>query len=263
MSEDLMAQFRQEGQPAFDTDTEKDNSASSPEGEETKAETDPSHEGDDSTHDDGQDDEANKDVPFHKHPRWTKREQEWNERFNTQEERHQEDLRKLREEFLAGNKTPESKNENSDIPDWFGGTESQWAAYQKSQEELVRKAREDAIKGITEMTEKEKKAVEEATTYMNSEITAIESDKELNPSGSKIDPNKLLKIVLDNDLIDSKGRWNYRAGFRIMQASATKGDSNETKDRKQIAGAMTAGNKAESKPTPFKTADDFKVNKPW
>ncbi len=123
-------------------------------------------------------------------------------------------------------------------------------------------AEERAFKRFQDQTGAQDKLVQEATEYMQAEVKAIESDKELNPTGAKIDPNKLLKFVLDNDLVDSKGRWNYRAGFRIMGAQAASAKANAG-DRKDIAGATTSEPKPESKPAAFKTSEDFKVNRPW
>ena len=108
----------------------------------------------------------------------------------------------------------------------------------------------------------EQKAVDEATTYMQSELAAIESDTTLNPNGDKVDPNKLLKFTLDNDLVDSKGRWNYRAAFRLMNAGKTE-TKTVNKDRKDIAGATTSEGKAETKASPVKTSADFKKDRPW
>lgn len=195
-------------------------------------------------------------IPFHQHPRWKQREQEWQDRFNEQEQRHQEDVRSLREEFSAARKI---NAENTDIPKWFGGDQEQWDQFRQFNEESIKAAEERAVKRLSEQNNAEVKAVEEATKYMEAEIAAIENDKELNPTGEKIDPNKLVKIVIDNDLVDSKQRWNYRAGFRIMQRNNTA----RSTDRKVIAGATTSDQKGEGKQATFKTADSFKTNKPW
>jgi len=243
------------------SDKENENSSSSSEGEQNNG-----AEGESSNQDqnkDGGDDKGTgeKDGGFLDHPRWKEREEDWKKRFNDQEARHQADLKAIREEFGAARKDNAGETK---IPSWFGGTQEQWDAYRADRDTEIKAAEERAIERIKGEKTAEDKAVKEATEYMQNEISAIESDKELNPDGSKVDPNKLLKFVLDNDLVDSKGRWNYRAGFRIMKANGGTGAQNNTGDRKKIAGATTSESKAESKPQAFKTSADFKGNKrPW
>lgn len=189
-------------------------------------------------------------LPFHKHPRWTKREEEWRGRFNEMETRHQDELKKIREEF--GKKT-----QSSDIPSWFGGDEAGWQAFQEYNGKVLTQVEERALKRIEDKKAQDDKAVKEASDYMEAEISAIESDKELNSKGEKVDGNKLLKFVFDNHLVDEKGRWNYRLGYRFM--------SNQLKPvtRKGLAGATTSESGAETQPTAFKTPADFKRGKPW
>lgn len=252
MTEDTMTQFRSEGQPAF-KDKENDDSSSSSEGEETKTGDTQSDDGDNNqTKDDDK-------LPFHQHPRWKEREDDWTKKFNDQESRHQEDLKSIREEF--GTKREQNAKQDT-IPSWFGGSQEQWDAYRADRDAEIKQAEERAIARISEKSTAEQKAVDEATTYMQSELAAIESDTTLNPNGDKVDPNKLLKFTLDNDLVDSKGRWNYRAAFRLMNAGKTE-TKPINKDRKDIAGATTSEGKAETKASPVKTSADFKKNRPW
>lgn len=241
------------------SDKENENSSSSSEGQENKGADSGS-----STDDQNKDvkkDTKEEDGGFLDHPRWKQREEDWKKRFNDQESRHQTDLKAIREEFGTARKDNAGETK---IPSWFGGDQEQWDAYRTDRDTEIKAAEERAIERIKGEKTAEDKAVKDATDFMQSEISAIESDKDLNPDGSKVDPNKLLKFVLDNDLVDSKGRWNYRAGFRIMKANGGTGASNNTGDRKKIAGATTSESKAESKPQAFKTSADFKGNKrPW
>lgn len=257
MTDNEKVQFRTEGEPAFPTDSENDNSADSP-SDETKTDNsdDSSDAGDQKT-----DAPNNKDVPFDKHPDWIAREQKWDKRFNEQEVRYQNDLKALREEFSGARK---ANAEETKIPSWFGGDKEAWDAYRADRDAELKEAEERAYKRVTEGKAQEDKAVTEATEYMQSEVANIESDKTLNPSGSKIDMNKLVKITIDNDLVDSKGRWNYKAGFAIMQAQSGKPAVNKG-NRKDIADASTSESKAESKSADYTTSSDFKKPgaRPW
>lgn len=253
MNESISAQFRSEGQPAFPTEPEKDNSAAPP-AEETTVEPAPSSQEPDKV------ETQPPEKPFNEHPRWQEREKEWDKRFNTQEERHQEDLKKLREEF--GDKRQENA-EQTKIPSWFGGDQEQWDAYRKDRDTEIAAAEERALKRLTAESSAEEKAIQDATDYFKTALTEIESDKELNPNGLKVDPNKLLKIVMDRDLIDSKGRWNYKAGFEIYKAQS--GSTKNTEEKKKLAAASSSDGKGDPKPSAFKTAADFKQPgaRPW
>lgn len=254
MTEENKVQFRSEGDPAFPVEPENDNSAGSPTGE-----NEDENNADSSNGGEKKPDAQKQNVPFDQHPEWQNREKKWDERFNTQESRHQEDMRKLREEFAVGNKP---KADEAKIPAWFGGDQAQWDAY-KADHEAELTAKIEAATAPFKAKHAESKAIEEATAYMQSELQAIESDKTLNPSGAKLDPNALLKIVVDNDLVDSKGRWNYRAGMRMLQAqSAPKPDN---KDKKALAGATGSDSKPETIPSAVKTSADFKKPgaRPW
>lgn len=248
-----MADVQQEGEITFKPEEENENSSSS---------QDENNEADNAGASDQQDkkgDDTDENKPFHEHPRWKQRETEWEKRFNEQETRHQDDLKAIREEF--GNARKDNA-EQVKIPSWFGGTQEQWDAYRADRDADIKTAEDRAYERLNSEKSVQEKAVAEATTYMQNEVSAIENDKTLNPTGAKIDPNKLLKIVIDNDLVDSKGKWNYRAGFRMMQASGNTSIS-KPGERKTVAGATNSESKAESKPTPYKTTSDFKKNRPW
>lgn len=255
-----IAQFRSEGQPAFQSEnTETDNSAASQAGEETETEIHQSDEGAKNS-----DVKKEKELPFHEHPRWKEREEQWNKRYNEQESRYQTDIQKLREEF---SQKRQDNADNDDIPKWFGGDKEQWDEYRKHEDTRLQQAEERAYKRLKSENESQDKLVKEATDYMQTEVSAIQEDKTLNPSGEKIDKdiqNKLLKFVLDNDLVDSKGRWNWKAGWRLMQANSTTKAPN-TKEKKTFAGATTSESKAEEKTRTYTTSSDFKnpQNRPW
>lgn len=252
MSDNISVPVRHEGQPAFPSGTGDNTPPASP-AENKDSGTTPPAGGEGANQPPKKDD-----VPFDQHPAWQERERKWDKRFNEQETRHAEEIKQLREEFGQARK---ANAQETQIPAWFGGTQEQWDAYRADQDKQLQAAEERALKRFQEQNGAQDKLVQEATEYMQGEIKAIESDKELNPTGAKIDPNKLLKFVLDNDLVDSKGRWNYRAGFRIMGAQAA--TAKPAGDRKDIAGATTSEAKPESKPAAFKTSEDFKRDRPW
>lgn len=262
MTEDTKTLFRTEGQPAFPTDTENDNSA----GSSTEKTTE------DQTHSDegGQNSDVSKDGQsdkgFADHPAWKEREESWKKRFNEQESRHTQELTKLREDVegkIAG-MAPKSASETAvKIPSWFGGTDEQWAEFQSWNKSLVDEARAGAVKEISGREAEEAKRIDEATKYFEREVAEIEDDKELNPDGMKIDRNKILLVAQKFDLVNSKGQWNYRAAWQFLKNQ--KGSPADTTEKKKLAGATVSGDRSETQAKKFMTSDDFKKPgaRPW
>ena len=271
MNEPLM-QVESEGQPAFQKDdtTENDNSAhSSGESKETDADQTQTSDGDqkpDAPKDGGADTSKLNNPPPE---RWVEREQDWKKRFNDQEVRHTSELAKLREDFEVKINTLAPKGAGSDvpaeIPSWFGSDDEAWKAYSSHTQQLIDKAVEKALSTIQQKGNEEQKAIEDATTWFKDQVTEIETDKELNPQSLKVDRNKILKFALDNYLIDEKGRWDYRKAFRFMKPQEVFQAKKDLIERKKIASATTSGDRTETKPSAFKTSQDFKnpAERPW
>jgi len=265
--EEVMADIRREGDPAFPEDTENDNSASSPEEETNIEETDTSNQDkqEDDKQEEGKEEETPDDKPdrgFADHPRFKELINEKNELKKKLNEQSDE-FAKLREEVEAkieNTKSSETQPASEPVPTYFNGDEEAYRAFSKDLDARISKAREEAkaetLRELDNKTSSEKKAIEDAKVYFQSQVDEIESD-----SGEKVDPNKLLKTVLDNDLTDSKGRWNYKAGWRLLKASKAP-VKKENKERKEIAGVTTSNNRAEKKPSPYATSKDFK-GKSW
>jgi len=284
MSDQNSMQFKTEGQPAFPVanggdDTPSDSSPVEEEGteeESTEEETndtdaasssEESKEESDADKDGGagkKDDESGLNNPTVK--RWQEREEDWKKRFNDQETRHTNDMKALREEISKGKETPApSSDAPTEVPAWFGGDEAQWASFQKYNGELMAKAEENIRKTFEKAQDEDQKKVDEATTYLNEQVSSIQDDKTLNPKGVKVDRNKLLKFVLENDLVDSKGRWNYKAGWQMMNAAATSAKPKDKKDLKKLADATTAKGDVEEKSDEATSSKDFDdpAKRPW
>lgn len=260
MTEDTAAGFQREGEITIPDTTAEDSAADSQSESTNQNEGTQSSEGENTQ-------SENKETPFHEHPRWKQREDEWNTRFNSQEQRHQDDLKAIREEFGTQRK---ENAENTKIPAWFGGTQEQWNDYRADRDAELKKAGEDAIERLKSdqksSTESQSNAVKEATDFMNSEVTAIETDKALNPTGATIDKEALLKVVVENELIDTKGRWNYRAGIKILNGlpkATTEQKKPDTTERKTVAAATTSEGRGDDKKPNYATSDTFKKDRPW
>lgn len=247
--------FRQEGEPAFPVEEKE------PEG----AEGEGAAEGEGEA-------PADKAVPFNEDPKV----QEYIDRqvsskidgiTKTLEEKFGGDVAKIKEEF---GKQRQANAEDTKVPKWFGGNQEQWDEYRGWLDGRLEAAEKRAISGTFEQAKASdaasKKATEEATNFFNKELATITADKTLNPSGKAIDPAKLLKAAMDNDLIDSKGRWNYRAAVRFLSPHTAASHAPAKKADKDIAAASmdgAGGAGGEQKPKTFKTPADFAKKRPW
>lgn len=245
MLEEEKTEIRKEGDPVF-PDTEKENSADSS-SDETNADTQ-------SDEEKNSDEKKEGDAGFANHPRWKEREDDWKERFNKQEERYTNDLKAIREEFAE--KIKPKRDDNSDIPLWFGGDENQWKVFQQDQERIIKEAEERAVERIESTASEERKRQEDANKYFEEQVFEIESG-----TGEKVDKNKLIKYAIDNDLVDSKGRWNWKVAHRLLTSTSEKPSNKE--DRKKIADATSSDKKSDAKPPSFMTNEDFKKERPW
>ena len=250
-------------------ESERRNSTDSPSETDQNEDTDsPDREEDKNNQED-----TDKEKPFNEHPRWKERESEWNGKFNEQEKRHQEELTRaiqgIREEFKENKREANS----SKIPTWFGGDQEMWDEYRSDLQADLQaaedRARRGALEEINSKSSVQDKAVKEATDYMNTEVEVISTDKTLNPDGLKVDTNSLVKFTIENELVDTKGRWNYRAAFKLMKASGIikpKDKVTTSPERKALAEAtIDKSNKGEPTLKTYKTSLDFKKpgGRPW
>lgn len=260
MTEPQKITFRREGDPAFATKPENEHSVAA-DAEQTTVETDPAQGGDSAAPADNT--PVEKHIPFDQDPAI----QDYIGRQTDKKVKEAVDA--IKKEFDG------QRQDNADqekIPSWFGGNQEQWNDYRKDLDSRLSKAQERAIATVTEQSTKkaeaETVAVEEATNYMQSELKSIASDKTLNPTGKPFDQKRaeaLFKIVYDEKLVDTQGRWNYRAGMKIMNGTKAPAPVVVNKDRKVLAGATveTSNASGDDKPKTYKTAEDFKKKRPW
>lgn len=271
MNEPIMAQIPTEGQtPVFPLETPaEETAADSPPVEEEKETTDeetPSSEEDnEQTEEENPTGDEVTDDNFAKHPRWKQREEDHKQRYNDQEIRHAKAIQDLREE-LKPSETPAPQDATpTAVPSWFGGDEQQWAEFQGWNQTLIDGVKTSIQTESQQKTEAEQTQIKEATDYMNSEIGTIESDKTLNPDGQKVDRNKLLKFTMDNELVDTQGRWNYKAAFQLMQAGVKNTKKVITDEKKQVAAQTTSQGGGETTPPSHATSETFQdpAKRPW
>jgi len=242
-------------------DKEKENSADSSSVETTDTNsTDSSNQDKDSQTSDKNESGDN----FADHPRWKEREDDWKSRFNQQETRHAEEVRKAIEATEAKYAQKREELADTEIPDWFGGDAAAWKQYKAHEDKRLEQAEERAIERLEKKSEEKAKAIKEATDYFNDEVGKLEADKTINPDGTKVDRNKLLKFTIDNDIVRSDGKWNYRAAFIAMRGSGSTSTAknNNLDEKKKLAGATNSNDRGDTKDSKVSTSEDFK-GKNW
>ena len=272
MSEEKdLTQFPQEGENnPFEVENKENDNSTDPSPENNETDQTPSSKEDkqETGKENGtEENDKDKDKGLADHPRWKEREDDWNKKFNDQELRHTEELGNLREDLEEIKTSSKGKPTETpeDIPSWFGGDEASWKDFKKYNQGLIEKAEKNVEDKMLKSKTSEQKKIDDATTYMDSQISEIESNSTLNPESKKVDRNKLLKFVLDNDIVDTKGRWNYKVGWQLMRNNIKAPADKNLQERKKLAAATQSDKKAEGKPSDFMTSDDFQnpQNRPW
>lgn len=197
-----------------------------------------------------------KNLPFHEHPRWKEREDSWNKRLA--------DIKKESDDKIAAleSRVAPTVEKEIDVPGWFGGDAEQYKQFLEDQKKLVSNAEQERIQEQQKQADNQKKLVEDATTEFNTALAAIETE-----SGEKIDPNKFLKFVMDEQFIDFQSKkWDYTRAWKFYKIANPPKESN-LGNRKAFADATLKDKNTGSTDInnrPFKTAKDFRgAARPW
>lgn len=262
--EELLADIVKEGQLKDDVE-EKDNSKDSQSEKKSKEEK-PSHRGEDDSKekseeksekskDDSEDDskkESNtddeKNVPFHKHPRWKELQKELKAK-----EKEIEELKSFKGEVNEKFSKMETKEK---VPKWFselyGENQEAWEAYSEHNATERKKMKQEILDEINQEKSKENERVSKWNNWVSDEIQKLKDE------GLKFDKNKLMKIAVDYKPTDEEGNIDFKKAYEILQFTEKKTDN---ASKKKIADD-TINNKPESKKEDFQTAHTLR-NMGW
>lgn len=197
--------------------------------------------------------ETEENIPFHKHPRWQE----------VLEDRRQKDAKIAELETQLNSVKPvveqyqKEHQPEPEIPYWFNGDTKQWKSFNDDYiGGIVNKAEERAFKRIEETTSTRDRQQREAQEWVESNLKALETEF------GEIDKNKIIKTALDNDLVDSKGRYNLKAAYFMAKATETQAPTKDTTVQKQII-ATSHDRSPEPKRREYRVPSDFQVNRPW
>lgn len=203
-------------------------------------------------------------IPFHKHPRWIKTQEE------LAELRKYRDESKTRletyEQMMARMGNQPNQTSTVQIPEWFPKSGNQKADEQKYQEylnyesgvkaQIKQELVDEQIKEAREKQAEEKKWADWVTTNLD----------KLEDEGNRFDRNELQKIALEYLPTDMGGNIDFGKALRIMnQLNAQQHAAAEVKSdaRKRLADTANAStSRSEKPPQKFQTAKSLR-NQSW
>jgi hypothetical protein len=187
-------------------------------------------------------------TPFHL--RWKEREAKLKEDFEQQ-------LNEVRREVDEKVQKLEPRNEN--IPDWFtelyGANEVAWQKYSERESQREIEIEQRVLAKQEEKRQAETQEVQKWENWVNEQVKSLESE------GLKFDKNELIKTVMDYRPTDENNNFDFKAGYKIMEALKAK-DPAVSHARKQIADTMTQSKTGEQPKKDFMTAQQLR-NLSW
>jgi hypothetical protein len=256
MSEDLFAEIQEEEKMDFSEIIGEE----TPEGsqpEDTTEEETPAQEGEpEDVAQTSEETPVEENIPFHEHPRWKQREEDWKTRFESQEQennRRFEELQGKVQSVEQSNSVPEI--DPTLIP-LIGDNPEAHRAWKEMQQKERQQIRQDVAKEMSQKRQDEKDQVDRWNNWVDTEVSRLKTE------GRKFDKNALLKVALDYRPTDDKGNISFDKALTILEATKPR-DSAKAKAKKEVASQVTSkatGGSAE--PSKVITQKDVR-NRPW
>lgn len=206
------------------------------------------------------DTENENNLPFHKHPRWIERENQFNNKLTALQSDYEGKLSAI-EQKLSG---LENRGKPVEIPKWFSGiygNDTQaWSDYLADQKARLDEAKAEILADQSRSQRAEREEQEKWNTWVDSELSKLEGE------GKTFDRQKLIKVAVEYMPTDSEGNIDLHKAYDLMtklepqnapQPSATP----SSQARKAIGAQVTATTKGESKPPSFQTPQTMR--KSW
>lgn len=180
-------------------------------------------------------------IPFHKHPRWQKTQQE---------------LKETREKLL---KLESERGQTGQVklPDWwknqYGDTEESKQRYQlvTQKDGELDWLKQNILNEIDNRTQAEQSVAKEGEEYVDVQLA------EMSDEGLEFDRNSLLKFMVDfqeefgaGSLLDTEGNYDFRKSLKLMAKMAEEEADDTVETKKALAGQ--AGRAKSSAPSTSK-----------
>lgn len=196
-----------------------------------------------------------KDIPFHKHPRWMERENELKELREFKEK-----AAPTLEEFNKFKSALDSK-EQTNIPEWFkelyGENEVAWQKYS----EHTKNEREEMMKELQAKQEADRQAAQKEEQKWNKWVEdGLDGLKIL---GLEFDRNALVKTMLDNqDKVTRDGQFDFNLGYKLYRELNPDNSQAISQARKKLADTTTKSSSSEKGSKGYMTSNELR-GKSW
>lgn len=191
--------------------------------------------------------EAEENVPFHKHPRFkelTTRLKEYDEKFDTRvEERVREVLGNVSKAHEEGKDI--TKEIPDDFKELFGEDPKVYEKFSSFLGNVLKEHEEKTLQRLEEKQKTEKEQVEKANEHIDNEI------KKLQESGKQFEKNELIKFMLEWEEqygpqgIVTDGAYDFSKGLDLMNKFSPK-EEVEDVERTRLADAASNRGKGTS-----------------
>src|SRR3990167_4286460 len=219
----------------------------------------PSHQGEETKEEEKKDVNVlniddDKQIPFHKHPRFRELIEE-NKTLKQQNEEVDKRLKELEQIKI------DSKSSPDPIPEWFkklyGDDEDVWNTYKTARKQENEEIKNGIIQDLRQAEISKQQIYDQQSKWVRSNLDKLREE------GNVFDENKLLKILVEEKPTDEQGNFNFAAGLRIYKwkYGGDKGtnEEKEIKAKKDIANtSMSHGIEATPKPNYF-TAKELRT----
>jgi len=224
-------------QPNTETETPSESSTENNQTEET-----PSPEGDKTDSSEPANTQEEDNIPFHEHPRWKKREEEWNNRLEETKAQIRSEYEEKLNQSLQGF---QPKEQTVPIPTWFsrlyGNDPEAWNEFESWDKQRQETIKAEAVREYESKQAQETEKVTKANQYIESQITALQSE------GKQFDRNELLKVVNDFRPVTDDGNWDLRKAYDILEMQkAASVNPVKSNARKAVASATTSESQPET-----------------
>lgn len=190
-------------------------------------------------------------VPFHQHPRWKAREQEWQEKFETMKRTYDEELGKVKQSIDSFKpQTAEA------IPEWYkyyyGEDAKGYELYKQFHNSEKERIKQEALEEIRKAELQEQETTQKWNNWIEDQIKSLEDN------GKKFDRNKLLKQMEDYPIYGKDGLYDFNKSYELYEKFNPSNDSSKSEARKEIANNTTSGSKGEPKQRDYVTAREVR-----
>jgi|GEM_PF-1580880 len=238
--------------PATEDDSEESTTDSQPE---TKPEEDtPSHQGDDDSKEeegkesDNTDDDNEKNLPFHKHPRFKQITDE-----NNTLKGELEELKKGFSELKENNTKAVESKEDTQPPDWFvgifGEDQERWKQFESYDNKRLKEIEDKVINSVSEKQKAQQEQVNQWEKWVDDEVQKLKDE------GNEFDKNELIKTAIEYRPTDEKG--NYDLGKALTIMNAMKASKKKPVNKKKIEARKKVADVSGTPPTEDKPTDSY------